>query len=140
MTRDEILALFARRQEAWHRHDVAALAADHTDDCTLTSPMAGLVSGRSTIKSVYHVWLTGFPDFALTDEELVIDGDRVVQISIASGTDTGGFMGLPATGKAFRIPTVFFYQLRDGKISRFRTVYDFSGVLMQIGMLKAKPA
>ncbi len=61
------------------------------------------------------------------------------RISIASGTDTGGFMGLPATGKAFRIPTVFFYQLRDGKISRFRTVYDFSGIFIQIGMLKTKP-
>jgi steroid delta-isomerase-like uncharacterized protein len=63
----------------------------------------------------------------------------VVQISIASGTDTGGFMGMPASGKAFRIPTVYFYQLRDGKISRFQSVYDFTGVLVQIGMLKAKP-
>jgi steroid delta-isomerase-like uncharacterized protein len=139
MTRDEILSLFARRQDAWRMHDAAALAADHTEDCTLTSPMAGLVSGRGSIKSVYKVWFNGFPDFALTDEELVIDEDRVVQISIASGTDTGGFMGLPATGKAFRIPTVYFYQLRDGQISRFRTVYDFTGILIQIGMLKARP-
>ena len=140
MARDEILSLFARRQDAWRRHDAAALAADHTEDCTLTSPMAGVVSGRASIQSVYHVWFNGFPDFTLTDEELLIDGDRVVQMSIAAGTDTGGFMGLPATGRAFRIPTVFFYQLRDGRISRFRTVYDFSGVLIQIGMLKARPA
>ncbi len=139
MTRDEVLALFARRAEAWRRRDAASLAADHTDDCTFTSPMAGIVSGRGAIGSVYHVWLTGFPDFTLSDEELVIDEDRVVQMSTASGTDTGGFMGMPVSGKAFRIPTVFFYQLRDGRISRFRSVYDFTGVLVQIGMLKAKP-
>jgi steroid delta-isomerase-like uncharacterized protein len=97
------------------------------------------VSGRGAIGSVYHLWLTGFPDFTLHEEELVIDGDRVVQMSIASGTDTGGFMGLPPTGKTFRIPTVYFYQFRDGQITRFRTVYDFTGILVQIGMLKAKP-
>jgi len=102
--------------------------------------MAGIVSGRGTIENVYDVWFTGFPDFTLKDEELVVDEDRVVQISIISGTDTGGFMGLPPSGRAFRIPTVQFYQLRDGKISRWRTIYDFTGVLIQVGMLKAKPA
>ena len=106
MTRDEILSLCARRQEAWRRRDAAALAADHTEDCTLTSPMAGIVSGRGTIENVYDVWFTGFPDFMLKDEELVVDEDRVVQISIISGTDTGRFMGLPPSGRAFRIPTV----------------------------------
>ena len=78
MTRDEVLALFARRAEAWRRRDAASLAADHTDDCTFTSPMAGIVSGRGAIGSVYHVWFTGFPDFTLSDEELVVDGARVV--------------------------------------------------------------
>jgi len=140
MTRDEILSLFARRQEAWRRHDAAALAADHTEDCTLTSPMAGIVSGRSAIENVYDVWFTGFPDFTLEDEELVVDEERVVQISTLSGTDTGGFMGLPPSGRTFRIPSVSFYELRDGRISRWRSIYDFTGVLIQIGMLKAKPA
>lgn|SRR5262245_21598796 len=139
MTRDDILSLFARRQDAWRRRDAVALSADHSEDCTMISPMAGIVSGRGAIGNVYSVWLTGFPDFTLQDEELLVDGDRVVQISTASGTDTGGFMGLPPSGKAFRIPTVFLYQLRDGKIVRFRTIYDFTGVLVQIGMLKAKP-
>jgi len=34
---------------------------------------------------------------------------------------------------------VFVYVLRGGQISQFRSVYDFVGVLVQIGMLKAKP-
>ena len=139
MTRDEILSLFARRRDAWRRHDAAALAADHTEDGTFDSPMAGTVAGRDTIRSVYQAWFTGFPDLTLDDEELIIDADRLVQISIASGTDTGGFMELPPTGKGFRIPAVFFYVLRGGQISQFRSVYDFTGVLVQIGMLKAKP-
>ena len=29
MTREEITALFDRREAAWHAHDAAALASDH---------------------------------------------------------------------------------------------------------------
>ena len=60
-------------------------------------------------------------------------------IATVSGTDTGGFMGLPPTGKAFRVPAVFAYALANGQITRWQTVYDFAGVLIQIGMLRAKP-
>jgi steroid delta-isomerase-like uncharacterized protein len=102
--------------------------------------MAGKVAGREAIRGVYAAWFTGFPDFALDDEELIVDGDRVAQISVAFGTDTGGFMGLPPSGRSFRIPAAFFYVLHEGMIVRFRTIYDFTGVLVQIGMIKARPA
>jgi hypothetical protein len=41
MTRDEIAALFARRQQAWDRLDSVALAADYSDDATVESPLGG---------------------------------------------------------------------------------------------------
>jgi steroid delta-isomerase-like uncharacterized protein len=139
MTRHEIVALFSRRGDAWRRHDAPALAADHSDDCLLESPMAGQLVGRDAIEHVYRAWFDGFPDFALEIDELIVDGDRSVEVGTASGTDTGGFMGLPATGKAFRVPAVFVYGLRDRKIARFRSVYDFTGILVQTGLMKAKP-
>ena len=69
-----------------------------------------------------------------------LDGEMVVQIATLQGTDIGGFMGLPPSGKAFRVPAVFTYQLSSGKIVREQRIYDFTGVLVQIGTLKAKPA
>jgi hypothetical protein len=38
------------------------------------------------------------------------------------------------------LPAVFFYQFENGKIVRERRIYDFTGLLVQIGVLKAKPA
>jgi hypothetical protein len=35
---------------------------------------------------------------------------------------------------------VFFYELKHGRIVRERRIYDFTGMLVQIGILKAKPA
>jgi hypothetical protein len=35
---------------------------------------------------------------------------------------------------------VFLYELKDGQIARERRIYDFTGLLMQVGLLKARPA
>jgi hypothetical protein len=49
-------------------------------------------------------------------------------------------MGLPPTGKPFRIPLVFLGTIKDHRIAEARTLYDFTGLLVQVGILKAKPA
>ena len=56
------------------------------------------------------------------------------------GTNLGGLMGLPPSGKHFRVPAVFLYELRGNKIIRERRIFDFTGMLVQIGVLKARPA
>jgi steroid delta-isomerase-like uncharacterized protein len=141
MTREEIAALFERRHAAWQRRDTAALAGLHASMGVVESPTAGgSVTGRAAIGQVYETWFAAFPDGAYTPEELLIDGDRVVQIATLSGTDTGGFLGLPATGKPFRVPVVMLCTLQDHQIVYERRIYDFTGMLIQIGVLKAKPA
>ena len=141
MTRQEIQALFARRQEALERHDVVALAHQHADICVMDSPTAGgPVKGRAAIADVYQAWFTAFPDLIVRTEEPVIDGDRVAQLATQSGTDTGGFLGLPPTGKPFRIPIVWLFTLEGQQFVHVRPIYDFTGLLLQIGLLKAKPA
>jgi len=140
MTREEIIAFFARRQEAYARHDVAALAANHSEDCVIESPSAGTVRGREAIEQMYRNWFTAFPDVAFHGAELLIDGNRVAQLATIVGTDMGGFMGLAPTGKPFRFPVVWLYTLNENEIVHDRRIYDFTGMLVQIGVLKAKPA
>ena len=53
-----------------------------------------------------------------------IDGHRVAQIARVVGTDTGGFMGLPPTGKPFRLPLVFLYTLDELKKTEALTRYS----------------
>ena len=141
MTRDEIVRVFDRRHDAVARRDAEALAADHAMDCVLESPAGGgTVKGREAIARIYRGMFTGFPDLAIDWSDLVIDGDRVVEMGTMSGTDTGGFMGLPPTGKSFGFPIAFVYTFKDRLIVHERRVYDFTGMLVQIGLLKTKPA
>jgi predicted ester cyclase len=70
----------------------------------------------------------------------IVDGERVAQVATVTGTDTGGFMGLPPTGKKFSLPMVFLFTIRNGLIQHERRMYDFTGLMIQLGVLKAKPA
>jgi len=141
MTRQEVEELFARRLEALARRDSAALAMLFSADGVIESPTAGgTVHGRRAIEQVYRAWFTAFPDVTFTAEDaLLIDGDRVAQRLMSAGTDTGGFLNLPPTGKAFRVPLVLLCRVADNKIVHERRIYDFTGMLIQIGVLKAKP-
>ena len=140
MTREEIVAFFARRQVAVERRDAVALAAFHAADGVVESLMAGTISGRAAIAEIYQEWFTAFPDVAMTRNDLVIDGDRAVLINNVVGSDIGGFMGLAPSGKPFRLSIVHIYTLKNGEIQHERRVSDFTGLLVQIGVLKARPA
>jgi len=139
MTREDIVTFFGRRHEAYERHDPVALAALHTPDCVLESAMAGTVVGRQGVEQFYDHLFASFPDFKYEPEELLIDGDRVAEKASFGGTDIGGFMGLPPTGKHVRVPAVLLFTLKDGQIQRMQSVYDFTLMLVQIGVLKVKP-
>ena len=140
MTREEILSFFARRDEAWQRHDAVALAADHDEDGAVDSPLGGEVKGRGAILNIYRQWFLSFPDAKYFTEHLLIDGNKAVQFIAMSGTQKGDFCGLPPTGKRFEMRCAFMFSFADDKIAHEIRIYDFTGILVRLGVLTAKPA
>jgi steroid delta-isomerase-like uncharacterized protein len=139
MTRAEIVAFFDRRQIAHDNLDAATLAADYADDCIVDSPIGGTHSGRAAVQTVLQAVFEAFLDMKTRTESLVIDGNQVAQALSVEGTNIGGFLGLSPSGKPFRLEAVFLYELKDRQIVRERRIYDFTGMLTQIGVLKTKP-
>jgi steroid delta-isomerase-like uncharacterized protein len=139
MTRQELLELFARRDEAWQRHDTVALAADHAENGEVNSPLWGSVRGRSAIQNTYAQWFSSFPDAQYSTEHLLIDGNNAVQFIIMTGTQEGEFCGLPPTGKRFEMRCSFLFSFAEGEIANEIRIYDFTGILLRLGVLKAKP-
>ena len=139
MPRAQIEEIFARRQDAYDNLDAAALAEDYADDAVIESPISG-THGKAEARQNIDVVFRAFLDITVTTEALVIDGNHVAQIGTIEGTNIGGLFGLPPSGKPFKVPMVFVFEFRNGKIMHERRVYDFTGLLVQVGVLKAKPA
>ena len=138
LTRDEIVAMFARRQEAFDDLDAAALAADYAEDVVIESPMSGK-HGKADAERYLRAFFDAFMDLKATWEPPVIDGQHVAVIGMCEGTNMGGFMGVPPSSRGFKLQTVMMFELRGRKIVREQRIYDFTGMLVQVGILKAKP-
>jgi len=140
MTREEISEFFAKRDAAWQRHDSAALVADHTENGEVESPLWGKIKGHNAIQNSYADFFSSFPDAQYFTEHLLIDGNRVVQFTEMTGTQKGDFCGLAPTGKQFRMRCAFLFSFADDRIAHEFRIYDFTGILVQLGVLTAKPA
>lgn len=141
MTRQEITAFFAERDDLWLQRNAAGLAAGHAEHGTVVSPMFGSVQGRTAIEAAYRELFTAFADLELAGLDLVIDLDtqRVAQPFRGRATHTHEFFGIAGTGRRFDIQGVLLYDLNGSHIMHEHRVYDFTGLLVQIGVLKAKP-
>jgi predicted ester cyclase len=75
-----------------------------------------------------------FPDFSLSIEDMVTDGDKVWARMIARGTNRGGFMG-PPNGKSFEVAVFDMCRFENGKIIEHWGLPDRFGILAQLGLL-----
>lgn len=140
MTRDEMLDLCRQWEDANNRRDLDALADLYSETAHVESPMASGLAGREGAVKASEGFFSAFPDATLTIEPPLVDGDRVAFVAEIAGAQVGSFMGLAPTGKTIRFRLAFLWDVHDGRIVRDRRLYDFTGLLVQVGVIKAKPA
>ena len=140
MTREEIFALFTRREAAWRARDATSLTADHAADGVVVSPTGGVLEGRAEIDRIYRVWFTAFPDLIFSTEDLLVDENRAALLCRITGSHAGEFFGMPPTGRRIEVSGAFIYRVENGLIVHERRILDFTGLLVQVGVLRAKPA
>ena len=140
MTREDILAFLEERQAHWNARDPEALAQDHAPAGVVLSPMFGRQSGRDAIRHAYISLFKTFPDWRIVTIEPIVDGNHVALPFSATATHVGDFMGLAGTNRRFQIQGVRLMEIADGLIQHEQRFYDFTGLLIQVGVLRGKPA
>jgi predicted ester cyclase len=140
MANPDIEAFFERQREYWVARDPVGLANGHAGDGVLVSPIFRTVTGRAEILGSYRRLFLIFPDWDYKAGDRLVDGSRVAEPFVATATHVGEFMGFDGTGRRFEIQGVRLFQMRDGLIAHERRYYDFTGMLMQLGVLRGKPA
>ena len=140
MTNDQIAAFIGRHATAWNRRAPAALAQNHAKDGVIVSPMFGRVEGRAQIRSTYAALFAAFPDWEIRYDEPIVDGSRVAVFFSVGATHEGDFMGLAGGGRRCAFEGISLFHLGpDMLIAEERRVYDFTGLLTQLHVLRVRP-
>jgi len=100
-------------------------------------PDPRLPAGKEGLKLVGQSIVGGFPDVNVTVEDLLSEGDKVIERTTARGTHTGEFNGIPPTGTAVTWTEIHIYRLEDGKIAEMWSEINLLGLLTQLGAIPA---
>jgi steroid delta-isomerase-like uncharacterized protein len=140
MSRADLARLTDRYRTTMNRHDPRALAALYAADCSVESPLFGSLRGREVIEESFRRWFDIFPDVEIRLESAIIDPPQVAVTALTHATHEGELFGLPASHKKIEFRTSRVVTIDDGLIQQERRIYDFTGLLLQLGVLRAKPA
>src|SRR4030095_1683763 len=141
MTRDETRRFITRYVELWEREDAHGLAACYAEHAHVDSPMFHVLKGRQAIEKSFTDLFKIFSDSKIGVEDIIVDnegGDRCVTVFTSHGTHRGMLFGQPGTGRRVEIKGAFVMKLDGDQIVVERRVYDFVGMLVQLGVLRAK--
>ena len=143
MTNAEIRSFLDQFALAWGRSDAAALGACYTDDCVVISPLFRTLKGRAQVEKSYVDVFKAFDPQTVRVEDVVIGSEvpaRAVVVWTVHNVHIGEMFGMPASGKRIEQTIACIMTLRDGGIAKEVRIYDFTSMLMQMGVLRAKPA
>ena len=133
---EQLARLAAQLTEAWNSHDpqrVAALCAtdyegENVGEATPHRGPAGMAASVAA-------YLTAFPDLHFIIDDVVIQGERVVQVWQAHATHRGPLMNIPATNRRIAVRGASLLTFRAGKLYRAVYIWDVAGLLREIGLL-----
>ena len=100
----------------------------------LSSP-PGVPSDREGGKMFLWGFFDAFPDSRFTIDDMIAEGDRVVTKKTFTGTHTGDFAGIPATGRTVTLQYVDIMRVRDGRIVEHWLSMDQLSFMQQLGVI-----
>jgi len=121
-----------QNHQDWDAYD----ELNHPDFVNLSAP-PGVPADREGGKMFLQAFAAAYPDARFTIDDMVAEGDRVVTKKTFTGTNTGEFNGMPATGKAVTLQYVDILRLRDGRIVEHWLCMDQLSWLQQLGLAPA---
>ncbi|MBU1823169.1 MAG: ester cyclase [Bacteroidetes bacterium] len=136
MTLEENNKAVVRRYwfELWNEKKGEILDEIAIENVTFHFP-GGQAHQPPTLKKWFETSRIAFPDvqFQLHDE--LAEGDKVVSRWSYVATNTGEFLGRPATGLKVTDLGIDIFRLEEGKIVEMWVAQDSLGLLQQLGVL-----
>jgi predicted ester cyclase len=95
--------------------------------------------GPGKFQQMFGLWQTAFPDWRMTIEELVSEGDIVVTRRTSTGTHLGPLFGHQPTGRRIEIEGTDVHQVVGGLVVESWIADDAPRILLQLGIIPPLP-
>ena len=121
--------------------DLDGFAELLSDDFVEHEATPGLEPTKAGVLQFFAMYKAAFPDLRFEPEHVLVDGDTVAAYFRATGTQTGEFMGIPATGKSVDVHGVDIVRFGDDGVGREHWgVFDALAMMQQLGVVPEGPA
>ena len=118
-------------EDYWTSGDDAPLIAIFDPGCKFSVP--GMPETLEGMLHALPAFRHAFSEVAIRVGEAVSEGDLIAYGMCFSGTHSGEFMGIPATGRRIEMSETHIERIRDGKIVLHSGNIDMFGLMQQLG-------
>jgi len=120
--------------------DIDGFGRQLADDFVEHEELPGIPPTKAGVVQYFGMMLAAFPDMRMDVEDVIASGDKAVARLRVTGTNKGGFMGMPATGKSVSVKLIDITRFGDDGLAREHWgVVDQLALMQQLGAIPAGP-
>ena len=137
MSSEQNKAIVLRYHEELFNKGNLSIADEVFDSNYLNSALdkMGLPRGPEGFKQYASMIRTAFPDFHITVEDQVAEGDKEVHRLIARGTHNGDFMDIAPTNNQVEVSAIAIDHFSGGKVMETWAEVDMFSMMQQLGVI-----
>jgi len=128
-------AILKRIFEELNKGNVYIVNELFTEDFVDRYPVPGETPDREGFKQFLAGLHKSFPDWRWNIEDIFSEGDKVAYRFTMQGTDRGGYIGMPPTGKKINFAGIGILRFDNSKVAERWTIGDSMALLYQLGII-----
>jgi predicted ester cyclase len=121
-------------EDYWSKKNPSLAGELFGANCSIHTPDVDL-QGMEGATLLYDVFSTAFPDFRITIDDTVAEGEQVAIRHTFAGTHNGPFGETPASGNRVTVSGMMLFRVVGGKVAEARLTWDTLKLQQQVGAL-----
>lgn len=129
-------AIVRQYREIYNTDQLDKLSDVLAENFVPRSLMPGMIPSLETYNQIHQMAKASFPDLLVTTEDLIAEGDKVVERWTQTQTHTGApFMNISPSNKPITFTGISIYRIGNGKIVEHWANMDMFGMMAQMGAI-----
>ncbi len=125
---------------AMNNHDVKDVISRMADDVVDHQLPPDMPNGKEGAARFFTMMFDSAPDMRFDILDTIISDNKAAIRSRVTGTQTGTFLQMPATGKPFDVEGIDIVEVNDElKVTQHWGIFDFAKMMQQVGLAQPPP-